>query len=310
MLRVKKVREEIIGSVPSAAAREALEKGLSYVAERVLLDALDDDPEDISSRLGLSCVLELRGDLDRAREEAARVLEQDFQNELAVEFLTWILLRKEDFAAARDIRYRFMQACPEDPRRMMEYGSLLVTLRQEAEAEPVLVRALELDPSLSDAHTALASVRNTQGRRRDARHHFETAVALAPHDLIPHVALWAFHYGRGQPLRALRVLHQAMRAFPEEESLKHYSALTRLAASPLWYVAYLAVLTAHRWFYPGCWVQGAGLFLCVVLWILNLFRGVIVPVVGVWLALVLYLTAYNRRLGRIAKQLEGRYGGP
>jgi TolB-like protein/DNA-binding winged helix-turn-helix (wHTH) protein/Tfp pilus assembly protein PilF len=83
-----------------------------------------------------------------------------------------------------------------------------------ATAEPLLARALELDPELSELYSVRAALREQQARINDALDDLNRAVALNVNDSVAFAVLGRLYTAQGQPRLALQDLMHALALDP------------------------------------------------------------------------------------------------
>ena len=156
-------------------------QGRSAEAERQLLAAVRLAPGRFEHHNNLANALLKAGRLEEAARESAIALQLN-PNHLAVaETAGLVALRREDYAAAvaqfdRAVRLRG------DPvaiaAKLSDAGAALASHDRPREAEPLIRRALELNPGLIQARRNLVLVLVDQGRNQEARLALEEALRV------------------------------------------------------------------------------------------------------------------------------------
>jgi tetratricopeptide (TPR) repeat protein len=82
------------------------------------------------------------------------------------------------------------------------------------EAERAYVRALELDPRMSDAHLNLGKLYHDAGRLKECERHYRAAVEYAPADAAPYFNLGVLLEDLKQPQEAARLYEDALERDP------------------------------------------------------------------------------------------------
>lgn len=83
-----------------------------------------------------------------------------------------------------------------------------------AAAEPLLAKAAESDPNLSELYAVRAALRDEEGLTKEALADLEHAVSLNPNDSLAFAELARLHSVEGEPLTALKHLRQALALDP------------------------------------------------------------------------------------------------
>ena len=168
---------------PQQAARRYLASGNAYLSEEKIAEAIieyrnavQQDPLSFEARDKLGDVLAQVGDLGKAASE---------------------------LVSAADLR-------PEDPDVQVKAASILVVVRQPAEARGRAERALALDSEHVGAHLVLAQALAGLNDLDAAVEAAERAVALEPSQSGPYMALGALQMEQDQRLRALASLRRAV----------------------------------------------------------------------------------------------------
>jgi len=78
------------------------------------------------------------------------------------------------------------------------------------EARHAYAQAIELDPTLTDAHVNLGRLYHQAGDRERAEQHYRTALRHAPRDAIAHFNLGAVLEESGRAVEAVQSYHQAL----------------------------------------------------------------------------------------------------
>ncbi|MCA1915184.1 tetratricopeptide repeat protein, partial [Methanospirillum hungatei] len=113
---------------------------------------------------------------------------------------------EERYEQAIVVYDQLLQNDPDNPALLAEKGLVLDNLHRFDEAEQVLLRALELDPSSGVAHSALCWCLSNRGRHEEALVHGNQAVILMPHE-------WGAWNNRGLSRLGLRDFEGAVSDF-------------------------------------------------------------------------------------------------
>jgi tetratricopeptide (TPR) repeat protein len=122
----------------------------------------------------------------------------------------------------------FRRALAKDPNDIVAcvgLGAALCARQRHAEAEPLLRRALSLDPrhrNASETHRLLGTVLNSRGDRRGAIEHLTEALqeGVGPQSAYRDLCLLLFQ--SGQVARATEVARQGTSAYPGSADLQTY----------------------------------------------------------------------------------------
>ena len=129
------------------------------------------------------------GKLQEAREALGRALTEDLSFYIAHQRMAALSLAAGDTATALSEYELAVQLNDDDAVLRAEYGAVLVAIGKAAEAEPHLVRAMELEPWYARPHAILASAYEAQGKSGEAVAEYNKFMALASanHEMRPAV---------------------------------------------------------------------------------------------------------------------------
>ena len=91
----------------------------------------------------------------------------------------------------------------------------------EEEASGCYEKALELQPTLVDAHINLGYLHHQAGRLDKAEHHYLQAISSAPDEVLGYFNLAVLSEDRGDRLRAIRLYRQVLDREPEYQDAHH-----------------------------------------------------------------------------------------
>ncbi len=117
---------------------------------------------------------------DRAEAAARRALAIEPLNALALQVLGDSLAQMHRYAEAVQVFETLEGSGQPDAEALVRQASMLQQLMRPAEAVPVLLRALSLQPALVAGHALLADVLRDQGLKREAVECMRTVLALDP----------------------------------------------------------------------------------------------------------------------------------
>jgi Flp pilus assembly protein TadD len=123
-------------------------------AEQHLRRALELDPAQITARVGLSVVLNRRGDSAAAIRELQKAVKIKPQDAWAQRNLAAMLCETGDFATAEPHYRKAIELNPGDQQAKLEFGQCLLRLGNKAEADAVFLDAINIDSTTSVAEAA------------------------------------------------------------------------------------------------------------------------------------------------------------
>ena len=222
----------------SNAAVQAFNEGLSAQREGDLdtarskfEEAITADPSLGPAQVSLSQVLFDRKEYDRAVDSADRALELGFGRveALRVKYQALRALGKQDEAEGVAAELESEEDAVASARRIYNEGGEAYQAQDLDTALEKFRQAAELDPSLVEAHHAIATLQLARGRHQEAAAAAETALALGSDDI-----------------QTLRVLYDAYQSLGRFEELTEIAP--RLAAvDPEFGGAKLVEQAAEHW---------------------------------------------------------------
>jgi tetratricopeptide (TPR) repeat protein len=135
---------------------------------------------DVSEMLDLADDLEAAGEYVEAAEALRAVLQGHGPDPRVMFMLAELLYRAGDLTAARERYYAVIELDPDHLQARSSLGCVLAELGDHELALAALDGVLRQEPSYADAHWHVAGVLADLGRGREARHHLDTFLALAP----------------------------------------------------------------------------------------------------------------------------------
>ena len=151
--------------VAATSSQPGIERGVAAEATE-MLDLADD--------------LEAAGEFAEAAEALRAVLQAQGPAATVMFALAELLYRAGDLTAARERYYATIEIDPEHLRARASLGCVLAELGEHELALAALEGVLRQEPDYADAHWHIAGVLHDVGRSRDARHHLDTFLTLAP----------------------------------------------------------------------------------------------------------------------------------
>ena len=127
------------------------------------------------------------GKLQEAREALGRALTEDLSFYVAHQRLAALSLKTGDTATALSEYQLAVELNNDDAALRTEYATVLVMLGKHAEAEPHLLRAIELEPWYARSYAVLANAYEGLGKTAEAVERYNKFLALAQqnHELRP-----------------------------------------------------------------------------------------------------------------------------
>jgi tetratricopeptide (TPR) repeat protein len=245
-------------------AQAHVQNGEPALAEEALRRAVAAAPSDTSAALELIAVLETNGKSDEGRALAEGLLARDPKSQLIALAAFHAQMYTKDFAAARATAAATAAAHPDTPLGNYLLGLVAEVQGQDAEAIKNYSRAVDLGPTAPEpldalvrlllrthqadvAHQRLqamaakqpnnAHLRSVDGevllamkRLPDAAAAFESAIAIAPHELGPYHGLELVKIASGDPEGAIAQLKRAQAAVqpPDAASIQLADLYRRL----------------------------------------------------------------------------------
>jgi tetratricopeptide (TPR) repeat protein len=142
--------------------------------------AVEAPQSEVSEMLDLADDLEAAGEYVEAAEALRAVLQGHGPDPRVMFMLAELLYRAGDLTAARERYYTVIELDPDHLQARSSLGCVLAELGDHELALAALDGVLRQEPSYADAHWHAAGVLADLGRGREARHHLDTFLALAP----------------------------------------------------------------------------------------------------------------------------------
>ncbi len=159
-----------------ALAHELAKRGNTPEAIENYRAALKLDPQLPGLHFELAEMLNTVGTAESRQEaesEYKAALEVNPLDEQSERRLGDIASQANDSKAAFDYYTRAVQLQPDDPEASIGLAKVLMSLDQPGKAEPLLLHALQLDPTSAVAHFRLSTIYRQTGRAEDAKHEIE-----------------------------------------------------------------------------------------------------------------------------------------
>ncbi len=161
---------------------DAEEPRVVMLGERAVpMSAADRDVgDDVTEILGLADDLEATGEFVEAAEAVRAVLQAQGPTAPVVFMLAELLYRAGDLPAARERYYAVIEIDAGHLRARTSLGCVLAELGDHELALAALEGVIRQEPAYADAHWHLAGILADLGRTREARHHLDRFLGLAP----------------------------------------------------------------------------------------------------------------------------------
>lgn len=194
-------------------------------AESTYKKAVEISPTSEQARSSLCQLLASRGRTKEAYDVFAEhvLLHKDSDWTLK---LVDTMIRFRDFASADRILERLKDVSPKDARIHLLSGQAAFGMEKIEHAEQRLRRAIELDPTLADAHYALAQVLQQQQRWPEVLAEYQACIRYTPTFADAHHNMAAVLMITGKPTEALSYAREAVRLNPKDAS--HHGLLIDL----------------------------------------------------------------------------------
>jgi tetratricopeptide (TPR) repeat protein len=211
----------VIGACSGAASAE--KRGDSYFAAKDYAKAAieyrtgaERDPKSAVLRQKLARSYVELGILDGARREfvrAADLLPNDDDAQLDA---ATALFRSGEFLDARTRAQNVLKRNPHNVKALLLQGVATAGLRDLDTALKDLQQAIELDPSLPQAHADLGALQLAKGQATEAEASLQQAAQLAPQDPGPQLAIAQLRWGQKDKDGTERALNEALKRAPAD----------------------------------------------------------------------------------------------
>jgi YaiO family outer membrane protein len=152
----------ICGQDTVELARQSALKGDRLRALQLLAQRLDESPGDTDARTLYGTVLSWDGQLQQARMELERVLQDSPRNADAMQALANVELRSGDPGRAEAVLAGLMKTRQDDPDLLHTWAKVMIALKRNGDARDVINRLLRIDPNHKDA-LRLSETLSTEG---------------------------------------------------------------------------------------------------------------------------------------------------
>ncbi len=194
--------------------------GAPDLAERDWNSALELEPDFLPALLA-RCELALEnGRSGLALQDARRIVHLQPRSPRALVLRARALERTGELAAAKADLDAALAAAPEDPDASLQRGLLHLTRGNPDDAIRDFDRVVQRFPQWARPWALRAGAESARGNVRRAREDFETALSLDPRLPEAHLGLARLHLDAGRPGDALAALDRALRALPDDTSLR------------------------------------------------------------------------------------------
>src|SRR5262245_26865705 len=208
---------------PDVTKQEYVKSGDRYVAEKKYAEAivqyrnaLQQDPKFGEARTKLGDTYATIGDGPGALREyvrAADLMPNDIDAQLRAASL---LLLGSQFEDAKTRAEKAIAIDPKNVQARILRGDALAGLKDFDAAIKQLEDANKIAPT-AGAYAVIGSLKSASGEATDAERSFRSAVALAPKNVVAHLALANYLMSAGKPAEAEASLRQALALDPDNE---------------------------------------------------------------------------------------------
>lgn len=151
-------------------------------AEASFERALELDPQSVGSQFMLGRVRHTLGDFDGALAALERARQLDPRSAQIATYLDRQLRVAGDYVGAERLIGEALRANPDAAELWFAQGQLRIRRGELAPGEAALRRAVELDPTLEQAHRELAALLTRSGREEEGRYRLALAERWLDHD--------------------------------------------------------------------------------------------------------------------------------
>jgi Tfp pilus assembly protein PilF len=217
---------------PAVAAREYVQSGDAYVAQKKLKEAIIEYrnavnamPSLAEAHYKLAKTYDDTGDPVSAYASYARTADLNPSNLDAQLRAGTLLLVAGEYDAARSRAELAIQADPRSAPAHILLGNAMAGLNNPTSATTQIEQAINLDPNYAPAWTSLGAAHFRSGRREDARAAFNKATALSPKAPDVWIALANFEWASGDSAAAEKALQRALSVDPQSPDAHRALAL-------------------------------------------------------------------------------------
>lgn len=195
----------------------AFQAGDRATAKAKFLKAMQLDPKMVDPYSALAGIYQDEGDLDQAVEMANKVLELDPANGRALRVLYDIYRERGNEAGAAEMleKLKTTEGGTDTAIRIFNEGAEAARLGDLASARSRFEEALEVDPELAAAHSALARIYLLQGEMDKTIAASDAALAIDPGMTSVLKYKYEAYRQKGDTAKALEVFNEMAQADPE-----------------------------------------------------------------------------------------------
>lgn len=175
-------------------------------AERNLRKILENTPDDVRTRVEIGDLLYNSGDLARAEQEYASLIEKAEHHPAGYLRLSALYMLKKDSAAAEKVLRQGYQADPDAPTLLTALVQVLMASGKNAAAEEISQQAISRHPEKAIGYATLGQVFAQDKKYTEAEAMFRKAIAMEPGWLTPYNTLARLFLVQGKQDQAIKEL--------------------------------------------------------------------------------------------------------
>ncbi len=212
-------KEDDTGFAPEALARHHLDSGAPELAEDILRQAVNADPQDAFNWANLGRLYHMSlGKLRDAEEAFESALTIEKEDATIWHSYAELLFRGQSRLQEAEKAYlNAIDLDSDNPAYWIDFGELLIEQRRIAEARRAFGHALEKDNKATLAWLHLGQIYWVEfGRLEAAKQAFEKAIQVNPEDRLAYHALAAYLEGVNQFTNARQCYEDLLARFPDD----------------------------------------------------------------------------------------------
>ena len=202
--------------ITSGRVQEAIEQGQQ---------ALEQDPENASLIYQLGLLYKVVGELEKAIESFERSIVHDPEHSHSMAQLVSLYLSEQDYENARKISRQWVEADPDNPSAHFSLSWSFILQGAFDDAAPGLKTAVQLDPRNPDLHNHYGLVLRELGKKREAEHAFQRALAVAEDSTSPRLNLAMLYLSENRLDEAHEVIEPLNEVQPVPPNILSVTAL-------------------------------------------------------------------------------------
>lgn len=160
--------------------RKALEQKDFKKARQHFENALKIKPDYYKALVILSAIDEEEGKLDSAIEKAEKALVSPEDAPTALKVLISVYNKKGNKEKALEYQKKLSELQPESPEALFNKAAEFLNARKDAEAKPLLEKAISIDPNFAPAYYELGFIYLREGNMEKCKQTFQEFLKLEP----------------------------------------------------------------------------------------------------------------------------------